>query len=119
MGLDRQLPDPPFPDIIPGQTVPGGVLIVNDDSGYRYGRAPPRGRADDSSIAYNQRSNSVFNNIPANPDYGDDGDPLPTVNGASKSLIDWNPTLARRMTSISTIPVKSIPRKRTASGFTT
>jgi hypothetical protein len=94
MGLDRQLADPPFPDIIPGQTVPGGVIIVNDDSGYRYGAGSPSWRADDSSIAYNQRSNSAFNNIPANPDYGDDGDPLPVVEGASEVLVDWNPTLA-------------------------
>ena len=82
MGLERQLAGPPFPDVIPGQTVPGGVLILNDDSGYRWGAGSPSWRADDSSIAYNLRSNSAINNIPANPDYGDDGDPLPTSEGS-------------------------------------
>jgi hypothetical protein len=95
VGLDRTLGYPPFADVQPGQTVPGGNLIINADSSFRgWGAGRVSWKADGAMLGYNTRICSAINAIAAIPTYGRLGDALPVVSDASPCIQTWNPTVA-------------------------
>ncbi len=95
VGLDRTLGYPPYADVQPGQTVPGGILIINADSSFRgWGAGGVSWKADGSALGYNMWNCSAINAIAAVPTYGLLGDALPVVPQASPCHHAWNPTLA-------------------------
>ena len=92
---DRTLGSPPFADVQPGQTLPGGNLIVNADSSFRgWGAGRVSWKADGAVLGYNMRNCSAINAIAAVPTFGRQGDALPVVPDASPCIQTWNPTLA-------------------------
>ena len=94
-GLDRFTSGPPYADVQPGQTVPGGNLVVMQYSGFRgFGTGKVSWKADGSALAYNLRTGSTISQIPANPPYGSTGVDLPVVEHAKGSLVAWGPTAA-------------------------
>jgi len=95
VGLDRTLGYLPHADVQPGQTVPGGNLIINADSSLRgWGAGRVSWKADGAVLGYNMRNCSAINAIAAVPTYGRLGDALPVVPDASPCIQTWNPTLA-------------------------
>ena len=56
-GLDRFTSSPPYADVQPGQTVPGGNLYIGQHSGFRgCGAGKVSWKADGAMLAYNMRS---------------------------------------------------------------
>ena len=56
-GLDRFTSFPPYADVQPGQTVPGGNLTIMQYSGFRgFGAGKVSWKADGSALAYNLRT---------------------------------------------------------------
>jgi hypothetical protein len=95
VGMDRTLGRPPFADVQPGQTVPGGYLYIDIDSSKRgWGAGKVSWKADGSALGYNMRICSAINAIAAVPAYGMQGAALPTVTNATPCIQTWNPTLA-------------------------
>ncbi len=93
--LDRVIGREPYADILPGQTVPGGILIINDTSSIRgWGAGKVSWMADGAMLGYNMRTCSGVNAIAAVPTYGSMGNALPVVPKARSCLHSWNPTLA-------------------------
>ena len=93
--LDRFTSYPPYADVQPGQTVPGGNLTVMQYSGFHgFGAGKVSWKADGSVLAYNLRTGSAISQIPANPPYGSTGVDLPVVEYAKPSLVAWGPTTA-------------------------
>jgi hypothetical protein len=96
-GLDRFTSYPPYADVQPGQTVPGGNLTVMQYSGFRgFGAGKVSWKADGSALAYGMRSSSGISQIPASPPYGSTGVDLPVVEYAVPSLVAWGPTPATK-----------------------
>ena len=94
-GLDRFTSYPPYADVQPGQTVPGGNLTIMQYSGFRgFGAGKVSWKADGSALAYGLRTGSAITQIPANPPYGSTGVDLPVVEHAKPSLVAWGPTAA-------------------------
>ncbi len=94
-GLDRFTSYPPYADVQPGQTVPGGNLVIMQYSGFRgFGAGKVSWKADGLALAYGMRSASGISQIPANPPYGSTGVDLPVVEHAKPSLVAWGPTAA-------------------------
>ena len=92
-GLDRFTSYPPYADVQPGQTVPGGNLTIGQYSGFRgFGAGKVSWKADGSALAYGMRSASGISQIAANPPYGATGVDLPVVEDTSPSLVAWGPT---------------------------
>ena len=88
---------PPYADVQPGQTVPGGNLIFTSLSGFdAFGAGKVSWKADGSALAYGMRSASGITQIPANPPYGSTGVDLPVIQDASPSLVAWGPTPATK-----------------------
>src|SRR5512143_3289421 len=83
-GLYRFTSYPPYADVQPGQTVPGGNLTIMQYSGFdAFGAGKVSWKADGSALAYGMRSASAITQIPANPPYGSTGVDLPVVGHAS------------------------------------
>jgi PKD repeat protein len=96
-GLYRLTSYPPYADVQPGQTVPGGNLTIMQYSGFSgFGAGKVSWKADGSALAYGMRSASGISQIPANPSYGSIGVNLPVVEYASPSLVAWGPTPATK-----------------------
>jgi hypothetical protein len=96
-GLDRFTSYPPYADVQPGQTVPGGNLTIMQYSGFRgFGAGKVSWKADGSGLAYGMRGASGISQIPANPPYGSIGVDLPAVEKASPKLVAWGPTPATK-----------------------
>src|SRR5512136_894853 len=59
-GLDRFTSYPPYADVQPGQTVPGGNLVIGQYSGFRgFGAGKVSWKADGSGLAYGMRSSGI------------------------------------------------------------
>jgi TolB protein len=96
-GLYRFTSYPPYADVQPGQTVPGGNLTIMSLSGFGgFGAGKVSWKADGSALAYGMRSASGIEQIPANPSYGSIGVDLPVDQEASPSLVAWGPTTATK-----------------------
>jgi len=96
-GLDRFTSYPPYADVQPGQTVPGGNLTIGQYSGFRgFGAGKVSWKADGSALAYGLRTNSAITQIPANPPYGSIGADLPVVEQGKPGLVAWGSTLATK-----------------------
>jgi len=96
-GLYRFTSYPPYADVEPGQTVPGGNLTIMSLSGFEsFGAGKVSWKADGSALAYGMRTSSGIKQIPANPSYGSIGVDLPVVQEASPSLVAWGPTPATK-----------------------
>ncbi len=94
-GLDRFTSYPPYADVQPDQTVPGGNLVIMQYSGFRgFGAGKVSWKADGSALAYGMRTGTAPSQIPANPPYGSIGVNLPVVEHAKPSLVAWGPTTA-------------------------
>ncbi|MBI5031085.1 MAG: hypothetical protein HZB51_11200 [Chloroflexi bacterium] len=95
--LDRVVGGPPYADVQPGQTVPGGSLYIEDTYTIRgWGAGKVSWKADGAMLSYNNRLGTAINAISPVPTYGSMGDALPLVPNASTSRHSWNPTLAGR-----------------------
>ena len=93
--LDRVAGGPPYADVLPGQTVQGGSLYIDDTSSIRgWGAGEVSWKADGSALAYGMRSCSRISQIPVIPPYGSIGVNLPVVEHAKPSLVAWGPTTA-------------------------
>ncbi|MDH4209648.1 MAG: hypothetical protein OEV76_12285, partial [Anaerolineae bacterium] len=96
-GLYRITSYPPYADVQPGQTVPGGNIVIMQYSGFGgFGAGKVSWKADSSALAYGMQSASGIRQIPANPSYGSTGVDLPVVEEASPSLVAWGPTTATK-----------------------
>jgi TolB protein len=96
-GLYRLTSYPPYADVQPGQTVPGGNLVIMQYSGFTgFGAGKVSWKADGSALAYGMRTASRIGQIPANPPYGSTGVDLPVVEYAGPSLVAWGPTPATK-----------------------
>jgi hypothetical protein len=97
-GLYRFTSYPPYADVQPGQTVPGGNVVIMSSSGFEYfGSGKVSWKADGSALAYGMRTYSGIDQIPAVPQhYGSIGEPLPVVEHAGPGLVAWGPTLATK-----------------------
>ncbi len=94
-GLDRFTSYPPYADVQPGKTVPGGNITVMAYSGFRgFGTGKIAWKADGSALAYVMRSNSAITQISAAPSYGATGKDLPMVEKAAPGRVAWGPTPA-------------------------
>lgn len=94
-GLYRITSSPPYADVIPNETVPGGNLIITQGSGLKtFGAGSVSWKADGSALGYGMRSFSGISQIPANPPYGSSGVDLPVVEYAQPGLVAWGPTPA-------------------------
>lgn len=94
-GLDRFTSYPPYADVQPGQTVPGGNLVIMQYSGFRgFGAGKVSWKADGSALAYGMRTGTAPSQIPTNPPYGSIGVNLPVVEHAKPSLVALGPTTA-------------------------
>ena len=92
-GLSRFTSYPPYADVEPSQTVPGGNLTIMSLSGFEsFGAGKVSWKADGSALAYSMRSASGIEQIPVNPSYGSIGVDLPVVQEASPRLVAWGPT---------------------------
>jgi TolB protein len=88
---------PPYADVQPGQTLPGGNTVIGPYLGYTgFGAGKVSWKADGSALAYGMRSNSAITQIPANPAYGSTGADLPVVEQATPGLVAWGPTPATK-----------------------
>jgi hypothetical protein len=88
---------PPYADVQPGQTVPGGNTVIGPYLGYTgFGAGKVSWKADGSALAYGMRTGSSIEYLPANPAYGSVGDDLPVVDQATPGLVAWGPTLATK-----------------------
>ena len=93
--LDRVTGGPPYADVLPGQTVAGGSLYIDDTSSIRgWGAGEVSWKADGALLSYNMRTGQQINAIAPVPTYGSMGNALPLVPNASTSHHSWNPTLA-------------------------
>ncbi|NTV80936.1 MAG: hypothetical protein HGA24_05895, partial [Candidatus Aminicenantes bacterium] len=96
-GLYRLASEPPYADVKPGQTVPGGHLVR---TGYNASRGIGAGKvswkADGSALGYGMRTNKAIRQIPAVPPYGFTGVELPVVEKASPRLVAWGTTPATK-----------------------
>lgn len=93
--LDRVIGDPPYADVQPGQTVPGGSLYMDDNTIIRgWGAGKVSWKADGALLSYNQRLGTTINAIAPVPTYGLWGDALPVVPQTNTPFHAWNPTLA-------------------------
>ena len=96
-GLYRIFASPPLADVQPGETVPGGNLIISPYSGIQFfGTGKISWKADGSALAYGMRTYSGISQIPAVPPYGSIGEILPVVENASSGLVAWGPTAATK-----------------------
>jgi hypothetical protein len=96
-GLSRFASYPPYADVQPGQTVPGGNITVMSLSGFEwFGAGKMSWKADGSALAYGMRDATSIKQIPTTPLYGSIGVTLPVVQGASPSLVAWGPTPATK-----------------------
>jgi len=96
-GLYRFTSYPPYADVQPGQTVPGGNVVIMQSSGFGgFGAGKVSWKADGSALAYGMRSASATRQISANPPYGSTGVDLPVVEQAAPSLVAWGPTPAKK-----------------------
>ena len=96
-GLYRITSYPPYADVQPNATVPGGNLVVMQYSGFEgFGAGQVSWKADGSALAYGMRSYSGISQIPANSSYGSIGVDLPVVQSASPGLVAWGPTSATK-----------------------
>ena len=94
-GLDRFTSYPPYADVQPGKTVPGGNITVSTYSGFRgFGAGKVSWKADGSALAYVMRSNSAITQISASPAYGATGKDLPMIEKAAPGRVAWGPTPA-------------------------
>lgn len=92
-GMYRFVVYPPYADVQPGATVPGGNLTIMSLSGFTgFGAGKVSWKADGSALAYVLRSNSNIWQISANPTYGATGAALPLAENTSASLVAWGPT---------------------------
>ncbi len=86
---------PPYADVQPGQTVPGGYTYIGSNLGYQgFGAGKVSWKADGSALAYGMRSSSAITQISASPTYGSTGVDLPVVEETSPHLVAWSPTPA-------------------------
>lgn len=96
-GLYRIFSSPPLADVQPGETIPGGNLIISQYSGVQFfGTGKISWKADGSALAYGMRTYSGISQIPAVPPYGSIGEQLPVVENAAPGLVAWGPTAATR-----------------------
>ncbi len=96
-GMYRFTSYPPYADVQPGQTVPGGNLVIMPYSGFSgFGAGKVSWKADGSALAYGMRSASGITQIPANPPYGATGVDLPAAEYTSPRLVAWGPTPATK-----------------------
>jgi hypothetical protein len=96
-GLYRMMASPPYADVQPNQTVPGGNLIILQSAGSQsLGTGKVSWKADGSALAYGMRNATGINEIPANPPYGSLGVDLPVVEYASPTIVAWGPTAATK-----------------------
>jgi hypothetical protein len=96
-GMYRFTSYPPYADVQPGQTAPGGNLVIMEYSGFTgFGAGKVSWKADGSALAYGLRTGSAITQISANPPYGSIGADLPVVEEASPSLVAWGPIPARK-----------------------
>ena len=94
-GLDRFTSYPPYADVQPGKTLPGGNITVMAYSGFRgFGAGKVSWKADGSALAYVMRSNSAITQISASPAYGATGKDLPMVEKAAPGRVAWGLTPA-------------------------
>lgn len=94
-GLYRFTSYPPYADVQPGQTVPGGSTFIGSNLGFQgFGAGKVSWKADGSALAYGMRTSSAITQISAGPSYGSTGVDLPVVEKASPSLVAWGPTPA-------------------------
>jgi len=94
-GLYRFTSYPPYADVQPGQTAPGGNLVIMQYSGFSgFGAGKVSWKADGSALAYGMRSFSSISQINTNPPYGSIGQSLPVVQYAAPNLVAWGPTEA-------------------------
>ena len=95
VGLDRVRPYAPFADVIEGQTLPGGIVTIQESTKIRsFGAGSLSWKADNTKIAYVWGVCLEIDNIAANPGYGRQGNALPVVTGTFPCIVDWNPTPA-------------------------
>jgi TolB protein len=93
--LDRVIGGPPYADVQPEQTVPGGSLYMDDKTIIRgWGAGKVSWKADGTILSYNQRLGTTINAISPVPTYGLWGDALPVVPQTNSLFHSWNPTLA-------------------------
>lgn len=96
-GLYRITSYPPYADVQPNATVPGGNIVVSQYSGFKgFGAGKVSWKADGSALAYGMRTSSGIEQISANPPYGSIGVDLPVIEKASPSLVAWGPTPATK-----------------------
>jgi hypothetical protein len=94
-GMYRIPSYPPYADVIPNETVPGGNLIISQGSGLQaFGTGSVSWKADGSALGYGMRSFTSISQVPANPPYGSTGVDLPVVEYANPGLVAWGPTPA-------------------------
>jgi PKD repeat protein len=94
-GLYRVIASPPLADVLPGETVPGGELIIAQASGIRFfGTGKVSWKADGSALAYGMRTCADISQIPAIPPYGSIGEQLPVVEEAAPCQVAWGSTAA-------------------------
>ena len=82
---------PPYADVQPGQTVPGGNLNIPGIGVAMFGAGQVSWNADGSALAFGMRTSSSIKQIPASPPYGSTGQPLPVVQHAAPNLVAWGP----------------------------
>lgn len=115
-GLYRFTSYPPYADVQPGQTVPGGNLVFMQYSGFKgFGAGKVSWKADGSALAYNLRTNSAITQIPANPPYGSIGADLPVVKQVSLGVVAWGSTLATKDQYLYHVPMSIF--KQNAGGI--
>ncbi|MGE5601684.1 MAG: hypothetical protein ACM30E_01460 [Nitrososphaerales archaeon] len=96
-GLYRFVSYPPYADVQPGKTVPGGNITIMSLSGFQaFGAGKVSWKADGSALAYVLRSNSNIWEISANPAYGATGTALPFNEHTKPRLVAWGPTAAKQ-----------------------
>lgn len=91
-GERRTEANPPVADVLPGQTVAGGILYLTEGSGATmFGTGKVSWKADGSALAYGMRSATRISQLPVAPPYGSTGEPLPVVENTSPNLVAWGP----------------------------
>jgi len=93
-GENRSLGYPPYADVQPGQTVPGGSLEIPGPGVSLFGAGKISWNADGSALAYGMRSFSSIKQLSASPPYGSTGQPFPVVAHAAPNLVAWDPDAA-------------------------
>jgi len=96
-GLTRFTSYPPYADVQPGQTVPGGNLTIMSLSGFRgFGAGKVSWKADGSALAYGMRSASGISQIPVNAALRLHRRGSPGGREGIASLVAWGPTPATK-----------------------